>query len=166
MRCVLRGMGILGLCACLSACNELHERLGGYPTRDTAINLETATPNQIADALSQMARISTVGDDWEFLDPADMCTVHVIDKSGKHSRPFNLRNAEFALHRDQQSQRYYATMQHGDTVVTDNERHPLRLFEGTAYHDVFFAEGYLRALADRCERSRQLQAQNQHTSNS
>jgi len=159
MRFVIGYVGVVGVSLCLSACGDFHERFQGYPSQDTVLNLDTATPNQIADALSQLARISTVGDDWEFLNPEDNCTVHVIDKAADSQRQLDLRGASFAIHRDMQTQQYYTTMKHGDDLVQDPQQRPLRLFEGDTYHDVFFAEGYLLALAQRCEKSRALHAQ-------
>ena len=158
MQFVVRWVGVIGVCWALAACGEVFERMQGYPSEDTVLNLETATPNQIADALSQLARISTVGDDWEFLDPEDTCTVHIIDKAANSQRPLDLRSARFSIHRDKQSQHYYTTMTHGDDVVLDAQSQPLRLFEGATYHDVFFAEGYLLALAQKCEKNRALHA--------
>nr|WP_174862544.1 hypothetical protein [Comamonas jiangduensis] len=46
--------------------------MSGYPTQDTALNVETASSNEIADALSQLSRIAVLGDDWEFLTPRPM----------------------------------------------------------------------------------------------
>lgn len=166
MRFVFRCVGVIGVSVWLSACGDIHERLQGYPSQDTVLNLDTATPNQIADALSQLARISTVGDDWEFLNPEDTCTVHVIDKNADSQRPLDLRGASFSIHRDMQTQQYYTTMKHGDHVVLDPQQRPLRLFEGETYHDVFFAEGYLLALAQKCEKNRALHAKGKVGSNS
>ena len=158
MRFVIGCVGLVSCCVMLSACGDIQDRLQGYPSQDTVLNLDTATPNQIADALSQLARISTVGDDWEFLNPQDNCTVHVFDHKAKSQRPLDLRGASFAIHRDSQTQQYYTTMKHGDLDVLDPQNQPLRLFAGDTYHDVFFAEGYLLALAQRCEKSRALHA--------
>lgn len=158
MRFVIGCVGAVGLSWFLVACGDVHERMQGYPSQDTVLNLDTATPNQIADALSQLARISTVGDDWEFLDPEDTCTVHVIDKAAATQRPLDLRGARFSIHRDRQKQRYYTTMKNGNVVVQDAQQQPLRLFQGETYHDVFFAEGYLQALAQNCEKNRALHA--------
>lgn len=158
MRLAFTHWVVLGAFLTLSGCGEVQERLQGYPKQDTVLQLETATPNQIADALSQMKRIQAIGDDWELLDPADLCTVHVLSKSGKDPLALDLRNAEFSLHRDPHSHRYYATMKHGDQVMRDAQQQPLRLVEAENYHDVFFAEGYLLALTQKCQRNRQLQA--------
>lgn len=144
---------LTALCASLLACSDFQERLEGYPKNDTVINLETATSNEIADALSQLSRIAVVGDDWEFFDANDMCTVHVIDKSAGQSIPLNLNGAKFALHRDVGKLKYYAIMKHGEQPVLDAHQAPLRLFETDTYHDVFFAEGYLQALAKKCQKS-------------
>ncbi|MGN1056704.1 MAG: hypothetical protein ACI4QS_08350 [Comamonas sp.] len=141
------------LLGCLSGCGDFVERLGGYPKEDTVINLETATPNQIADALIQLASISTLGDDWEFVDPDDPCTVQILSQSDENNYTLDLRGARFRLQRDASSQRYYATMRHGDREILDTHQRPLRLFEAETYHAVFFAEGYLQALARQCARA-------------
>lgn len=159
MWCVLRGFGIIGMSLALTACGEIRERMQGYPSEDTVLNLDTATSNQIADALSQMSRISTVGDDWEFLNPEDPCTVHVLDKNAQSQRALNLLGASFSIHRDMQTQRYYTTMRHGVQEEQDGQQ-ALRLFEGDTYHDVFFAEGYLQALTQKCRKSHLLHAHN------
>lgn len=150
---VIRISFLIALCASLLGCSDFQERLGGYPTSDTVINLETASSNEIADALSQLARIAVIGDDWEFFDENDMCTVHVLDKSAKQSIALNLKGAKFALLRDTSSLKYYAIMKHGEEPVLDEHHAPLRLFETDTYHDVFFAEGYLQALARKCQKS-------------
>lgn len=152
-RPVTRFICLIALSSSLLACGDFHERFSGYPTQDTVIHLDTASSNEIADALSQLAHIAVIGDDWEFVDPNDMCTVHVIDHSAQHDLPLDLKNAKFALLRDASHQRYYAIMKHGDEAVLDKDGLPLRLFEADTYHDVFFAEGYLQALAKRCEKS-------------
>lgn len=144
---------LTALCASLLACGDFRERLSGYPTQDTVVHLDRASSNEIADALSQMAHIAVLGDDWEFMDPQDLCTVHVIDASAAQPLALDLRDAQFTLRRDAMHQRYYATMQHGDTPVLGQDQQPLRLFEGHTYHDVFFAEGYLQALARKCRHS-------------
>lgn len=166
MRFVIGCVGAIVATGCLIACGDVHERMQGYPSKDTVLNLDTATPNQIADALSQLARISTVGDDWEFLDPEDTCTVHVIDKAANSQHPLDLRGASFSIHRDMQKQHYYTTMKNGDVVVQDAQHQPLRLFQGETYHDVFFAEGYLLALAQKCEKNRALHAKGKPSPNS
>ena len=158
MRRGMRHVCWLSSCLLWAGCGDFQDRLQGYPKQDTVINLDSASPNQIANALSQMTRITAVGDDWEFLDPADTCTVHVLSKNSKDRVQLDLRNAQFALHRDPHSQRYYATMQHGSTLVQDAQQQPLRLVEAGTYHDVFFAEGYLQALAQKCQQRRPLQA--------
>lgn len=143
----------LALSACslgLLACSDFQERLGGYPTTDTVLHLDSASSNQIADALNQLSRIAVLGDDWEFLDPQDPCTMQVIDQRASHNLVLNLRGARFALHRDAGSGDYYATLQHGDTLVRGPDQQPLRLFETSSYQHVFFAEGYLQALAQKC----------------
>lgn len=135
------------------ACSDFHERFSGYPTQDTVIQLDRASSNEIADALSQMAHIAVLGDDWEFVDPHDLCTVHVIDKTATHNIALDLKHAQFALLRDADKTSYYAILKYGDAPVLDADHKPLRLFEAEAYHDVFFAEGYLQALASKCEKS-------------
>lgn len=144
---------LIALSYSLVACGDFQERFSGYPTQDTVIHLDTATSNEIADALSQMRHIAVIGDDWEFLDPNDPCSVHVIDPKADHDLALDLKGAQFALRRDADHQRYYATMQHGEVPVLGRDQQPLRLFEAEAYHDVFFAEGYLQALAKRCQKS-------------
>ena len=166
MRFVIGCVGIVGMSLLVSACGDIHDRMQGYPSQDTVLNLDTATPNQIADALSQLARISTVGDDWEFLDPNDTCTVHVIDKASDSKHPLDLRGARFSIHRDMQTHQYFTTMKNGELVVLDAEQKPLRLFQGDTYHDVFFAEGYLLALAQKCEKNRALHAQSRMSTGS
>lgn len=158
MRPLIRLFCLTALCSSLSACSDLQERLGGYPKEDTVLNLETASSNEIADALSQLSRIAVVGDDWEFLDPHDMCTVHVIDNAAKQILPLRLQGAQFALHRDAVSHKYYAVIQHSGQTVLDHKQQPLRLFEADSYHDVFFAEGYLQELAKKCQQNRTLKA--------
>lgn len=140
------------------ACSDFQDRFKGYPKEDTVINLESATSNEIADALSRLAHIAVVGDDWEFLDPDDLCTVHVIDQAANQQWPLQLRGAQFALHRDSRTQNYYAIMKHGKTPALGPAGQPLRLFETASYHDVFFAEGYLQALAEKCEFPKSLNA--------
>nr|WP_174862543.1 hypothetical protein [Comamonas jiangduensis] len=44
-------------------------------------------------------------------------------------------------------------MKHGATTVLGPDHAPLRLFETDTYHDVFFAEGYLQALVNKCQQS-------------
>lgn len=144
---------LIALSASLLACGDFHERFAGYPTQDTVIHLDTASSNEIADALSQLAHIAVIGDDWEFLDAHDMCTVHVIDQSASHNMALDLKGAQFSLLRDASHQRYYAIMKHGDAPLLGADSQPLRLFEADTYHDVFFAEGYLQALAKRCQKS-------------
>ncbi|WP_260675144.1 hypothetical protein [Comamonas aquatica] len=54
----------LALSACglgLLACSDFQERLGGYPTTDTVLHLDSASSNQIADALNQLSRIAVLG---------------------------------------------------------------------------------------------------------
>ena len=150
---VIRSTLLITLAASLLGCGDFQTRMDGYPTQDTALNLETASPNDIADALSQLSRIAVLGDDWEFFDPQDACTVHVIDKSAQADIPLQLKGAEFELQRDAQTKNYYATMKHGSTTVLGPDRTPLRLFETDTYHDVFFAEGYLQALVKKCPQS-------------
>lgn len=150
---VNRFICLIALSSSLLACSDFHERFSGYPTQDTVVHLEKASSNEIADALSQLARIAVIGDDWEFVDPNDICTVHVIDKNADHNLALDLKDAQFALLRDADNQRYYAIMKHGDVPVLDAEHNPLRLFEADTYHDVFFAEGYLQALARKCQKS-------------
>ena len=139
----MRFIFLLTLAAGLVGCGDFQARMSGYPTQDTALNLETASSNDIADALSQLSRIAVIGDDWEFFDPQDACTVHVIDKSAQANIPLNLIGAEFDLQRDAHTKNYFATMKHGTSTVLGPDQAPLRLFETSAYHDVFFAEGYL-----------------------
>lgn len=149
----------------LLACSDFQERLNGYPKADTVIHVESATPNEIADALSRLARITVAGDDWEFLNPDDLCTVHVVDQAAQKEWPLNLQGAQFALHRDPHTQNYYAIMKHGDEPALGADGQPLRLFETHSYHDVFFAEGYLQALAQKCAHSQPALTANtaQHT---
>lgn len=153
LHAVIRYLPLIVLVCTLAGCGDFLTRLNGYPETDTTINVETATPNEIADALSQLARIAVIGDDWEFLDPNDACTVHVIDKSADESYPLHLQGAAFTLQHDTASQDYYALMQHGDKLVYGQDQTPLRLFETDSYHDVFFAEGYLLALVKKCHQS-------------
>lgn len=155
---VTRFICLIALCSSLLACGEFHERLDGYPTQDTVIHLDTATPNEIADALSQLAHLSVLGEDWEFVNPHDMCTVHVIGPSGSDELALQLKGAQFDLRRDAHHQRYYAIMLHDGVPVLDANHQPLRLFEADTYHDVFFAEGYLQALAKQCEKSQRMQS--------
>lgn len=150
---VIRVVYLAAISSCLMACSDFQERLNGYPKDDTAINVESATPNEIADALSHLARITVAGDDWEFMDPDDLCTVHVIDQAAKQAWPLKLQGAQFALHRDSGTHNYYAIMKHGGVATPGADGQPLRLFETDSYHDVFFAEGYLQALAQKCAHS-------------
>lgn len=150
---VTRFFCLIALSSSLLACGDFHERFNGYPTQDTVVHLDKASSNEIADALSQLAHIAVIGDDWEFVDPHDRCTVHVIDKGAAHNLALDLKDAQFALLRDANHQRYYAIMKHGDVPVLGADRKPLRLFEADTYHDVFFAEGYLQALAKKCQKS-------------
>ena len=158
MRRGMRNICVVVGCLVAAGCGDFQDRLQGYPKQDTVINLEIASPHQIADALSQMTRVAVAGDDWQFPDPADTCTVHVRSKDSKDQLQLDLRNAQFALHRDPHSQRYYATMQNGSHTVQNALQQPLRLAEASTYHDVFFAEGYLQALAQKCQQHRMLQA--------
>lgn len=150
---VIRLTLLLPLAVGLAACSDFQARMSGYPTQDTALNVETASSNEIADALSQLSRIAVLGDDWEFFDPQDPCTVHVIDKSAGQNIALQLIGAEFDLKRDAHTKNYYATMKHGATTVLGPDQAPLRLFETDTYHDVFFAEGYLQALVNKCQQS-------------
>lgn len=160
----MRLICLVALSASLLACSDFHKNFPGYPTQDTVINLETATSNEIADALSQLSHIAVIGDDWEFFDPDDACTVHVIDQSKAHTATIHLQGAQFAMRRDAVTKSYYATMQHAGVPVLNADQAPMRLFETDAYHDVFFAEGYLLALTRNCHQSlHRLQAQAQAT---
>ena len=156
---VIRVVYLAALSVSLMACNDFQDRLSGYPKEDTVINVESATSHEIADALSQLSHVAVAGDDWEFLDPNDLCTVHVVDQGAKQAWPLQLLGARFALHRDSRTQDYYAIMKHGDVPALGPDGQPLRLFETHSYHHVFFAEGYLQALAHKCAHSQpQLQA--------
>ncbi|MBQ0131358.1 MAG: hypothetical protein KBT18_04050 [Comamonas sp.] len=156
---VIRVVYLAAVSSCLMACSDFQDRFNGYPKEDTVINVESATSNEIADALSHLSRITVAGDDWEFLDPDDLCTVHVIDQAAKQTWPLKLLGARFAVHRDSHTHHYYAIMKHGDVPALGADGQPLRLFEADTYHNVFFAEGYLQALAHKCAQSQlQLQA--------
>ena len=150
---MIRSFLYIALAFSLAGCGDFHERMGGYPKADTTINLDTASPNEIADALSQLARIAVIGDDWEFTNPDDPCTVEVIDQSADRNYQLHLQGATFDLQRDANSNNYYAIMKHGDVVFAAHDGQALRLFETDSYHDVFFAEGYLLALAKKCQES-------------
>lgn len=142
--------GALAL-ATLTACSDLRERMSdGYPTQDTVIDRETATPNQLADALNQIARLSLIGDDWEFEDEHDRCTVSVKEGDTRHERRLSLRDASFAIQRDKSSGKYYAVLRNREQVHLDHDGTALRLFETDSYQGVFIAEGYLMALAQKC----------------
>ena len=143
----------MALCIGLGACSEFRDRMDGYPTEDQVLDLHTASSNDIADALNQIADLALLGDDWEFEDPHDACTVRVVAADAAQEHTLNLRGARFAITRDHADAPYYATLHHGDHPVRDAQGQPLRLFETSSYPTVFFAEGYLRALAQRCEAS-------------
>jgi len=137
--------------ATLTACSDFRERLtDGYPTQDTVIDKDTATPNQLADALNQIARLSLIGDDWEFEDERDHCRVSVKEGDTRHERQLNLRDADFAIQRDKASGKYYAVLRNREQVHLDHDGTPLRLFETDSYHGLSIAEGYLMALAQKC----------------
>lgn len=145
--------GALAL-ATLTACSDFRERVSeGYPTSDTVIDTATATPNQLADALNQIARLSLIGDDWEFEDESNRCTVTVMEGDTRLERRLSLRNASFAIQRDKASGKYYATLKNNGQVRLDHDGTPLRLFETDSYHGLSIAESYLMALAQKCTAS-------------
>lgn len=137
--------------ATLTACSDLRERLSkGYPRQDVAIDQETATPNQLADALNQIARLSLLGDDWEFEDEHDRCTMTVIEGDTDNERRLSLQEAQFAIRRDLATGKYYAVLSHRGQAQLDHDGTALRLFETDAYHGLSIAQSYLMALAGRC----------------
>lgn len=140
--------------AALSACSEFRERLTeGYPTADVVIDTATATPNQLADALNQIARLSLLGDDWEFEDESNRCTVTVMEGDTRLERRLSLRQATFEIRRDKASGKYYAVLKNNDQLRLDRDGTPLRLFETDSYHGLSIAESYLTALAQKCTSS-------------
>ncbi len=140
--------------AALSACSEFRERLTeGYPTEDVVIDKDRASPNQLADALNQIARLSLIGDDWEFEDERDRCTVTVIEGDTRHARRLSLKDASFEIRRDRDSGKYYAVLKNREQVRLDHDAMPLRLFETDSYHGLSIAESYLMALAQKCTAS-------------
>lgn len=150
MNKILMLCGALAIAA-LTGCSDFRERLtDGYPTADTVIDPATATPNQLADALNQIARLSLIGDDWEFEDASDRCTVTVMEGDTRLERRLSLRNASFAIQRDKESGKYYATLKNNGQVRLDHDGSPLRLFETDSYHGLSIAESYLMALAQKC----------------
>lgn len=145
--------GALAL-ATLTACSDFRERVSeGYPTADTVIDTATATPNQLADALNQIARLSLIGDDWEFEDESNRCTVTVMEGDTRLERRLSLKSASFAIQRDKDSGKYYATLKNDGQVRLDHDGSPLRLFETDSYHGLSIAESYLMALAQKCAAS-------------
>lgn len=137
--------------ATLAACSDFRERLtDGYPTKDVVIDKDTATPNQLADALNQIARLSLIGDDWEFKDERDHCSVTVIEGDTRSKRRLSLKDATFAIERDKASGKYYAVLSNRGRVHLEHDGTALRLFETDSYHGLSIAEGYLMALAQKC----------------
>lgn len=153
MNKILMLCGAMALAA-LTACSDFRERLtDGYPTNDVVIDKDTATPNQLADALNQIARLSLLGDDWEFEDASDRCTVTVLEGDTLLERRLSLKQARFEIQRDKGSGKYYAILRNRDQVQLDHDATPLRLFETDSYHGLSIAEGYLMALAQKCAAS-------------
>lgn len=145
--------GALALAA-LIACSDFRERLAdGYPTEDVVIDTDAATPNQLADALHQIARLSLIGDDWEFEDQRDHCTVTVKEGDTRTERRLSLGDASFAIQRDKASGKYYAVLGNRGRLHLDHDGTALRLFETDSYHGLSIAESYLMALAQKCTAS-------------
>ena len=138
----------------LTACSDFRERVSdGYPTNDVVIDKDSATPNQLADALNQIARLSLIGDDWEFEDESNRCSVTVMEGDTRLERRMSLKNASFEIKRDKASGKYYAILSNRDKVRLDHDGTPLRLFETDSYHGLSIAESYLMALAQKCAAS-------------
>ena len=160
---LMRFFYLLAISASLLACSDFRERWSGYPTQDTVINLETSSPSMLAQALSQLTHMALLGERWEFTDPHDACTVHVINSHNHTRTALDLQGAHFSLQRDAATQQYFAVMQPAPSAQPNTDDHsvfdhgsatpPLRLFKAETYHDVFFAEGYLQALARKCQQS-------------
>lgn len=138
----------------LAACSDFRERVvSGYPTADVVIDTRTASPNQLADALNQIAKLSLIGDDWEFENEKDRCTITVVEGDTRHARTLSLKEAAFAIRRDKDSGKYYATLKNSGQVRLDHDGSALRLFETDSYHGLSIAESYLMALAQKCAAS-------------
>jgi len=138
----------------LTACSDFRERVSdGYPTKDVVIDKDRATPNQLADALNQIARLSLLGDDWEFEDESNRCSVTVLEGDTRLERRLSLKNATFEIQRDKASGKYYAVLRNRDQLRLDHDGTALRLFETDSYHGLSIAEGYLMALAQKCAAS-------------
>lgn len=138
----------------LTACSDFRERVvSGYPTDDVVIDTRTASPNQLADALNQIAKLSLIGDDWEFENEKDRCTITVVEGDTRQSRLLGLKDATFAIRRDKDSGKYYATLKNNGQVRLDHDGSALRLFETDSYHGLSIAESYLMALAHKCTAS-------------
>jgi hypothetical protein len=145
--------GVLASCT-LTACSEFRERLvDGYPTEDVVIDKDKATPNELADALNQIAKLSLIGDDWEFENEDDRCTITVVEGDTRNARTLSLKDATFSIRRDKHSGKYYATISNRDRVRLDHDGSALRLFETDSYHGLSIAESYLMALAQKCTAS-------------
>lgn len=138
----------------LTACSELRERLvDGYPTEDAVIDIQSASPNRLADGLNQIAKLSLIGDDWEFENENDRCTITVVEGDTRHARTLSLKEASFAIRRDKAGGKYYATLQNRDRMHLDHDGSALRLFETDSFHGLSIAESYLMALAQKCTAS-------------
>lgn len=138
----------------LTACSEFRERLvDGYPTEDVVIDTRTASPNELADALNQIAKLSLIGDDWEFENEKDRCTITVVEGDTRHARTLSLKEATFTIRRDKDSGKYYATLKNSGQVRLEHDGSALRLFETDSYHGLSIAESYLMALAHKCTAS-------------
>lgn len=138
----------------LTACSDFRERVvSGYPTDDVVIDTRTASPNQLADALNQIAKLSLIGDDWEFENEKDRCTITVVEGDTRQSRTLSLKDATFTIRRDKDSGKYYATLKNSGQVRLERDGSALRLFETDSYHGLSIAESYLMALAHKCTAS-------------
>lgn len=148
----------------LSACADLRQRLASgdlapgyltsaYPDHGVVADKDTTTPNQLADRLSQIARLSLIGDDWVFEDESDRCTITVMGGDTRLERRLSLRQATFAIRRDQHNGNYYAVLKNRGQLRLDHDGSALRLFETDSYHGLSIAQSHLLALAQKCKAS-------------
>ncbi len=166
---LLRAALALTALGALTACADLRQRLAsgsltsGYltssyltsadPGYGAVADKDTTTPNQLADRLSQIARLSLIGDDWVFEDESNRCTITILGGDTRLERRLSLRQATFAIRRDKDSGKYYAVLKNRGQVRLDHDGSDLRLFETDSYHGLSIAQSHLLALAQKCAAS-------------
>lgn len=161
---LLRAALALTALSALTGCADLRQRLAsgslssGYltpadPGYGAVAGKDTTTPNQLADMLSQIARLSLIGGDWVFEDESNRCTITIMGGDTRLERRLSLRQATFAIRRDKDSGKYYAVLKNRGQVRLDHDGSDLRLFETDSYHGLSVAQSHLLALVQKCAAS-------------